>query len=257
MKKIRWILLLLTGLLVWQLGRYALRQKPANLLINPLKELTSTATPTPTDPNLLLPDLIILPPKELYIQTSGNQKKIRFSTTFANQGEGALELIGESDPISQTTQAKQIIYKKDGSTTSRAVGEFIFHPEHDHWHLENVNAFELWTIDAENNLQEKLASVSKISFCIQDWEIYSIETAKKKIYQQCNQEKQGISIGWADVYAADVEGQELDITNVNDGQYAIRSLIDPDNKILESDEDNNDNTVLIELKNNSIIKISE
>src|SRR4030043_871971 len=202
MKKIRWILLLLTVVLVWQLGRYALKQKPANLLRSPSRDLTSTPTPTPSDPNLLLPDLIILPPKELYIERIDNQRKIRFSTTFANQGEGALELIGESNPVSQTTQAQQIIYGKDGSTISRPVGEFIFHPEHDHWHLENVNAFELWTVNSDGSLKDKLASVSKISFCIQDWEIYSPETAKNQVYKQCNQEKQGISIGWADVYAA-------------------------------------------------------
>jgi hypothetical protein len=50
-----------------------------------------------------------------------------------------------------------------------------------------------------------------------------------------------------------VPGQHLDVTNVPDGYYAVRSLIDPDNLLLETDRTNNVMTIYVRMSGNDII----
>lgn len=46
----------------------------------------------------------------------------------------------------------------------------------------------------------------------------------------------GISPGWGDTYGSSLSGQELNIEAVPDGEFALRSVADPDNNLAESDE---------------------
>lgn len=49
-------------------------------------------------------------------------------------------------------------------------------------------------------------------------------------------EVQGISPGWGETYGSSVSGQELNIEAVPDGEFALRSVADPDTNLAESDE---------------------
>jgi hypothetical protein len=57
----------------------------------------------------------------------------------------------------------------------------------------------------------------------------------------------GISVGWADVYPWYFAGQYIDVTGVPDGQYWLEAEIDPDDRLLESNETNNITRVLVNL----------
>ena len=46
-------------------------------------------------------------------------------------------------------------------------------------------------------------------------------------------------MGWADVYSKGLIGQNIDITDVADGEYWLESVVDPDDHLLEKDETNN------------------
>ncbi|MBA2362209.1 MAG: hypothetical protein H0V86_01610 [Chloroflexia bacterium] len=70
---------------------------------------------------------------------------LRFSNVVWNGGDGALDLRGVSSFVSKTTKVYQRIYDTSGAYMSRNVGEFVFHPEHDHFHFEGFSNFELWT----------------------------------------------------------------------------------------------------------------
>jgi hypothetical protein len=216
---------------------------------------------TPT-PKALLPDLKILPADELYIVGSSGSKTLRFSSSFINQGEGVFEISGKEDVENESTIALQRISNTDGSITEREIGKFVFHPDHEHWHIADYTVFELWKYNENGDRSELITSTNKISFCIWDENPYDLtlkgapQVGKYPRCDDTNSEPQGISIGWSDTYSAGTPGQELDIADVPDGDYLIRSVINPDRKILESNYENNEYTDYVNIKGNNVSRIS-
>ena len=68
-------------------------------------------------------------------------------------------------------------------------------------------------------------------------------------YGTCSYGRQGLSVGWADVYDHYLPGQSIDISGMPDGIYALISTADPYNLIQESDETNNAAVVYLEIRN--------
>ncbi|HLU46461.1 MAG TPA: lysyl oxidase family protein, partial [Planctomycetota bacterium] len=58
-------------------------------------------------------------------------------------------------------------------------------------------------------------------------------------FMVCDNEMQGISVGWTDIYSRTVEGQSIDVTDLPDGEYWLENEVDPDDAIAEIDEENN------------------
>lgn len=196
-----------------------------------------------TSQSLLLPDLKLSPPEQLYIESTKDGRFIRFNTTFINQGKGPLEVVGQFNQESQKTRARQKIYKIDGTIQEEELGEFIFHPGHEHWHIEKYALFELWGIKENGDPDKLIATTEKMSFCLWDEKSYdlTLENASQiQRYTGCNNETQGVSVGWSDTYEATIEGQVLDIRSLPDGHYLVRSIINPDKKIQESEYSNNE-----------------
>ncbi len=204
----------------------------------------------------LLPDLQTLPPRALRITTEADGiRRIRFSTTTANLGQGPLEMWGEYDASINRTRATQHIHTNSGVVVERHVGDFVYHEGHTHWHFEEFVEFELWSHQPDGALDQRLSTTGKMSFCILDNTRVDLDldgAPQAAQFGGCGQVQQGISVGWGDTYAATVSGQELDITGIPDGHYAIRSTADPVNRLLESDETNNSAIVYIELIGNRI-----
>lgn len=223
---------------------------------------SAAASPTPSpSPGLLLPDLRVGPPRELHITRDPRtgDRQIRFSTAVTNLGEGPLELSGEHDPIERRTVASQRIRRFDGGTDARVAGVFVFHPAHDHWHFEDFTSFELWTHDGDGELTRLVATTGKMSFCVWDSDPMADpppEAPSRRAYERCPQDIQGLSIGWMDVYSARTPGQHLTIEGVPDGAYAIRSTVDPVDRLIESDEGNNDAIVYVRLSGSQIQRVS-
>lgn len=216
--------------------------------------------PEKTSDERLLPDLKVTPPKELFIKEEQGVRKIRFETSSFNIGVGPLELKGVTNPERTKTVAYQIIRKKDGTNEERKVGEFVFHPEHNHWHIENYTQFQLWRYGDDGVPTELVTTTDKMSFCVWDEKIYepNIQNVPPgRTYPECSRKTQGIeiqgnSVGWGDSYAANFEGQELIIDGVPDGNYLVKPVINVDNKILESDFSNNESSVYVEIKGNKL-----
>lgn len=198
----------------------------------------------------LLPDIVPSHPRELYIVETPTTHTLRFSTTFGNRGSGPLELHAEHDIEAEVTHATQRLYREDGSFVEHTVGEFVFHPTHDHWHIENYVVFELWSISDSGEREELLTSTDKMSFCIWDEEHIAETIAdrpEERVYVGCNNEVQGLSVGWSDTYTTSVDGQEISLEGIPDGSYIVRTHINPNQQILESDFTNNTNETSIEI----------
>jgi len=57
----------------------------------------------------------------------------------------------------------------------------------------------------------------------------------------------GLSVGWGDIYPAQLPDQHLDITKLPDGQYRLMVTADPYGWFTETDETNNSTYVDFEL----------
>lgn len=158
---------------------------------------------------------------------------------------------------------KQRVYVKDGNNMTsyeRPAGSMTYHPTHSHMHVDEWGIY---------TLREKIAGVSpinspivgegsKLGFCLMDFG--SCETFEGQCRDEndnvvtnnlpnhglgggeytCGTTKQGISVGYTDVYYYNIEGMHIDIPNGTcDGEYWVVVEIDPNNNFLESNEDNN------------------
>ncbi len=208
--------------------------------------------------NLLIPDVVPTAPLQILIRNVGGKKELRFSTTFYNQGKGALELIGHTDKEKNITYASQYVYEKDGPGLFREMGSFVYHTAHTHWHVDQYVFYELWSTNDEGKTDKLLITTDKMSFCIWDENSHNLkleDAPQGRIYARtCNGRQQGMSVGWSDTYSASTEGQSVDIKDVPDGTYIFRSIINPDKKILELDYDNNVVDITIEIKGNTLIR---
>lgn len=215
------------------------------------------------DPDSLAPDLQVKKLSDAYIISGPDDKRIlRFPGTFANTGDGPLELVGTSDQGIGTTRAVQRICKKNGTKNERFVGDFVFHSTHDHWHFEDFVEFEILSLKENSESDQRLLGTGKVTYCLHDYAPLPEAFAgkpEKIVYPWCGSSAdiQGISVGWVDTYLADVPGQELDVTDLPDGTYAFRSVVDPENRIAEKDENNNNSITLIKITGNTVEILSD
>lgn len=203
-----------------------------------MEPLEGGAPAAPAQPVALLPDLQLMPTREAYIEVEGDGRVLRFSTTVLNAGEGPLELAGEHREAEGIIIAMQNTLLSDGSYARREVGRFVYHPEHAHWHFEDFTLLEVWTADESGQPAELMLSTGKYTFCAVD-EVPEFWNAAEPAYFTCGEGTQGISRGWSDTYGAEIPGQELALGALPDGEYVLKSAVDPANRLAETDDDNN------------------
>ena len=75
------------------------------------------------------------------------------------------------------------------------------------------------------------AGRSKVSFCVRDTDRVrdAAETPADAVYTTCEQDIQGLSVGWGDTYRFGIADQWIDIGDkpLPDGRYMLRSVADP------------------------------
>jgi hypothetical protein len=126
--------------------------------------------------------------------------------------------------------------------------------------MEDFALYELRSLTPEGEPGSVVASRSKVSFCITestevDGEL--VNDAEQREYQGCGDEIQGISPGWGDTYGAGVSRQELNIEAVPDGEYMLRSVADPENRLSELDEENNEAVVYLEIEDDEVRELEK
>ena len=173
--------------------------------------------------------------------TEPGRRLLRLTNAVANIGAGPLELNGGPTNPDGTQVVFQRIYNSDNSTTDREAGTFTYHPEHGHIHFDDYAEYNLRAVTADDGVGDVIATGAKISFCLLDVDTYDSHLPghpRNGHYDSCGT-SQGISVGWADVYDSSLADQWIDITDVPDGTYWLESVVDRNNRLLESDETNN------------------
>jgi hypothetical protein len=167
---------------------------------------------------------------------------LRVTTATANVGAGKLELRGST----VNPAVYQRVFNLNGTYSDRLAGTFTFHPTHGHLHFDGWLQFHLRAVTEGNGVGEIVAAGDKTSFAIIDLDAYNLSlpgASPNSVYS--GGLVQGISVGWSDIYNKSLDDQWIDVTNVPPGAYWLESVVDPDNRVLESDETNNATRILV------------
>lgn len=181
---------------------------------------------------------------EWYLDTTEKPGRVlmRFASMTSNIGDGLLHVVALEPPSNAETQPTQQRLYGESSVYVRPAGSFIFHPEHDHFHLDRFETYEL----RPAGQPEVVASGTKASFCLTDIAIVPDrpEVPPPALTldlppMTCGTREQGISPGFTDYYGPALAGQWIDVTDVPSGAYDLVLTSDPDNILVEADETNN------------------
>jgi hypothetical protein len=191
----------------------------------------------------------------------------RFGQAMANIGKGPMDVRYSTPPGDKPHQVAgyQRVYRTDGTFYDLpSVGTMHYHEIHSHYHFEDFAVSELWTVDANGNLAQKVASGSKNGFCAADTELFWWNASGPRADVQSfpaprclepqtvdpdgtSHFKHGISPGWADEYWWALPDQMIDVYGLPDGTYALVTKVDPAGKIKETDDSNNCNRITVTL----------
>ena len=131
------------------------------------------------------------------------------------------------------------MYNSDGTYEDYFAGTFVYHPAHNHFHFNGYALYQLEPINAPGGSPK---SGSKTTFCIMDTNKIdgSLPGAPQQaVYSVCGNTIQGMSVGWADTYGYTLEGQSVDITGNPTGDYCLSIQIDPNGRLLETNDNDN------------------
>jgi hypothetical protein len=205
----------------------------------------------------LMPDMRTVVPSHLQLVNEHQQETLRFSNGIANTGAGPwalrpdppLELATDTTSAIQEIRDSNAFYKcgeqpKQVTACYNIVSEhfggtFVYHPQHNHWHIGDVALFEVRQGSTTGPIVG--GNSIKTTFCLIDW--YKLDdnanTAERTFFD-CYKGHQGIQSGWVDQYHQSTVGQQLDMTGVAEAEdYYLVSTSNYAQRFVESDYTNN------------------
>jgi hypothetical protein len=197
-----------------------------------------------------LPDLVADPPENPELQVdsdeSGEERLLlRFDGHVHNAGAGPLEVRRQSGAVEQILRDGATL-EQDPLDPSNLLSpdamKFENTDGHNHFHLQRIARYSLY----DGSGTAPVAPVMKVGFCLLDSPPRVSGTAVPRYDSNCGRRTpdapsvtMGVSSGWRDVYHRSLPFQYVDISETQPGAYRLRSEIDPDDLIEESDETNN------------------
>jgi hypothetical protein len=204
-----------------------------------------------------LPDLSMTMPTSLRMENSGGQRRLRMSTTIVNTGTGPFETRASRRTTSTATMnVSQRIYNSDGGFRVNATTEVARYAGdgHNHWHVQNVAHYELY---APSGQGPALKRDSKVGFCFFDTNAYRTSLPGAPGSRQYNQAgcgtqnslsvKNGLSVGWSDVYPWNIGLQWINVTGMAAGEYLLKLTVNPNGQFEEARFWNNCNWTRIRI----------
>ena len=208
----------------------------------------------------LLPDLDQETPSGLVLTESRGEWRLGFDSAVRNLGAGPLIIDGERPTAGVRTMSAGQVVVQVGSprTVVPDVGRlrYVRSPDHRHWHLLGFDRYELRRADSG----ETVVADRKSGFCLGDrypvrTRVVPAQPAEPVYRSRCGLDRssllsirEGISPGYGDDYAANLEGQYLPLSGLRPGRYVLVHRVNADRRILESGYDNNASSLLLRLR---------
>jgi Lysyl oxidase len=211
-----------------------------------------------------LPDLDQATPSELVISRDGPRSRpvyrLGFRSAVSNFGDGPLVINGHRSGLDTAGMSADQLIERDGAPQEvvPGVGElrFVVSADHRHWHLLRFERYEL----RRAGRGEAAVSDRKTGFCLGDR--YAVRSrslpaapAAPVYTSRCGLAdpgllgiQEGISVGYGDDYAANLEGQYLPLTGLPAGRYVLVHRVNRDRRLRELDYTNNAASLLLELR---------
>jgi hypothetical protein len=242
------------------MNRVLVRLAPALVAIAAMVPVALAAGGTQPPGTPLLPDLDQETPSGLLLTKGSDGWRLGFNSAVRNVGAGPLIVDGHRmSAVDRTMDADQMIMRTGAArSVVRDVGQlrYVRSPDHQHWHLLGFDHYELRHPGGD----QPLVGDRKTGFCLGDR--YDVTTRAlparppQKVYtSRCGLERpgltgvrEGISVGYGDVYVANLEGQYLPLRHVRAGRYLLVHRVNADGRLLESDYGNNASSLLLRLR---------
>lgn len=237
-------------------------------------------------PNLAMHEILDVAVSPLYTELGERVEGrwgLRFTSIVDNVGRGHFLVYGKrertGEPCSGTDDpanrcedaemvAEQRVIAADGTVRSHpGVGSLFFHAPHNHWHLRHAERYFIATVGGR-----RVTTDAKTGFCMGDRLYFTPRRPPnypglRNDLQNCEpgtgdpatdgrrklEVFEGISSGWSDDYPSyesdgdPLEGQQLDITDLDAGVYRLVNIVNPDGRYRETTRRDNAASVLFRL----------
>ncbi|MCU1601973.1 MAG: hypothetical protein JWO22_2682 [Frankiales bacterium] len=189
---------------------------------------------------------------------------LRFTTGPRNNGVGPMDLgyfpaehglgITEEGPVTQ------YVHWSDGTTTQRPAGTFLFHKTHAHYHYQDILNYRLFHVLPGHVLtpagKGTKSGFSPADQLFADWFTFTQEQGQYvegvSSSRSIGASTFGLSTGWGDVYRWQRPGQYVDFGGDGDGLYLLRSTVDINNHVLETNEHDNTAYAYLQITGDSV-----
>ncbi len=250
-------------------GIYTVTPSKSGLTFNPVSQqvsITNADVPgvnfTAQSSAILLPDLTdIIPSSSFTVTGTGASRQFSYTHLTFNGGSGPLVIQPEYHQASGNYLGTQYLYTFNaGSWTlsqqTPVGGAFVFHAAHGHFHYP-FSTYGIYAVAPNGGIGAPVVLSSKIGFCIADSYIYDPtlpNAGALGTLGSCSDplSLRGLDIGAVDEYDKSDDGQTISLAGVPDGTYWLRCIVDPDNYLAESNENNNETDVEFTLTGNSV-----
>ena len=217
-----------------------------------------------TSDSARLPDLDQELPWDLQVTPTGTgttrEYRLGFASAVRNIGDGPLIVSGRRQwGAIPTMSADQIIESADAP---RAVVEgvgrlrYVQSRDHEHWHLLGFERYELRRAGGST----RRVTDRKTGFCLGDRyrtraRALPAQPPAPRYTSRCGlgatgrlRLVEGISVGYGDDYAANLEGQSLPLTGLAAGRYVLTHRVNVRRRLRETDYSNNAASLLLRLQ---------
>ena len=128
---------------------------------------------------------------------------------------------------------------------------YVVSPDHRHWHLLGFQRYAL----VRPGGGRVMVRDRKTGFCLGDRYAATAAAPRARYTERCGLGQparlwvtQGISVGFGDSYAANLEGQYLPLDGLPAGRYVLVHRVNADGRLRERRRDNNAASVLLSLR---------